>query len=175
MHGLGFTAEAEHRRQRTEGLLAGHLHLQAQVGQHRRLEEAVAEGMPFAATEQARTFAQGILHMVFDLGHRALVDQRAQVDVDGEAIANLELADAFGEAADKGLIDAVLHQKAIDADAGLPGVAVLGDQRALDRAFEIGVVEDDEGGVAAEFQGDLLQGLGALGHEQLADRGGAGE
>ena len=52
--------------------------------------------------------------------------------------------------------DAALHERAIGAHAGLAGVAVLGDHGALDGAVEVGVVEDDEGCVAAQFERDLL-------------------
>ena len=44
-----------------------------------------------------------------------------------------------------------MNIEAVDADAGLPGVAELGDQRALDRFIDIGVVKDDKRRVTAEL------------------------
>ena len=45
----------------------------------------------------------------------------------------------------------------------------------FDRGVEIGVVENDEGRVAAELHGELLQRPGALRHQKLADLGRTGE
>ena len=59
-----------------------------------------------------------------------------------------------------------LHVDAVGADAGLPGVAELRGDRALDRRIEIGVVEDDEGRVAAELERELLHARRDWRHEQ---------
>ena len=55
---------------------------------------------------------------------------------------------------------------AVGADAGLAGVAVLGGHRAVDRRIQIGVVEDDERSIAAQFQADLLHRGGGLSRRQ---------
>ena len=68
-----------------------------------------------------------------------------------------------------------MHIEAVGADAGLAGIAVLRRQRAFDRRIEIGIVEHDEGRVAAEFQRQLLDGRRALLHQDAADRRRAGE
>ena len=44
-----------------------------------------------------------------------------------------------------------MNIEAVDADAGLSGVTELGDQRALDRFIDIGVVKDDKRRVTAEL------------------------
>ena len=75
----------------------------------------------------------------------------------------------------EGVVDAFLDQDAVRADAGLARVAELADHRALNGRVQVGVVEDDEGRVAAQLHGHALHRAGALGHEQLAHRGGAGE
>ena len=62
----------------------------------------------------------------------------------------------FSASGDEGVVDLVLHVQAVGADAGLAGVAVLADHRALDGAVDVGVVEDDEGRVAAQFEAELL-------------------
>src|SRR3546814_10902540 len=76
--------------------------------------------------------------------------------------SDLEL---FGE----GVVDPFLHQDAVGTDAGLAGVAELGDHGTLDGGIEVGVVEHQEGRVATELQRDLLHRGGALLHQQLAD------
>ena len=67
-------------------------------------------------------------------------------------IAELQTCHLGGELGDKCVKDAVLHENAIGADAGLAHVAEFGADSAFDRRVEIGVVEHDEGRVAAEFQ-----------------------
>jgi hypothetical protein len=83
--------------------------------------------------------------------------------------------DLFDEALSEGVVDAVLHQDAVGAHAGLAGVAVLRGDRTLDRSLDIGVVEDDERGVAAQFERELFDRAGALLHQQFPDLGRAGE
>jgi hypothetical protein len=53
-------------------------------------------------------------------------------------------------------LDAVLHQLAIGADARLPTVAVLGEHGAFHCRVDVGVIEDDERGVAAESSDTFL-------------------
>ena len=79
------------------------------------------------------------------------------------------------EAGGEGVVDAVLHQDAVGADAGLAGVAELAGQGAGHRLIEIGVVEHDEGGVAAQLQAQPLDGVGGLAHQQRAHAGRSGE
>ncbi|MNI36638.1 hypothetical protein D3C73_906960 [compost metagenome] len=135
----------------------------------------MAQGVAFAAAQQLCTLRQCILHMVFNLGHGALVDQRTLGDAVGETAANLELRDPFGQPRDESVVNTVLHQEAIDADTGLAGIAEFGDQRAFHGTFQIGVVEDDKRRVAAQFQRHLFQRRRALRHQQLANGRGAGE
>ena len=51
-----------------------------------------------------------------------------------------------------------LYEGAVGADARLPGVAEGGGHDALCRQLHIGVVEHNEGRVAAQLQADLVAG-----------------
>ena len=113
--------------------------------------------------------------MRLDLLDRLLVDERPLRHAGLRPVADLELADSGGELGDEGVVNAVLRVDAVGADAGLAHVAELGDDRALDRGVDIGVVEDDERRVAAELEPDLLHRSRRLAHEELADLGRAGE
>ena len=73
------------------------------------------------------------------------------------------------------VVDPVLHEDPVRRDARLAAVPELADQRAGDGRVEVGVVEDDERGVAAELERDLLHLLRALRHQELPDLGRAGE
>jgi hypothetical protein len=79
-----------------------------------------------------------------DLLDRLHVDQRADHRARLEPVCNLHRAGGLGEAFGEGVVDAVLHQDAVGADAGLAGVALFRGDRALERHLDIGVVEDDE-------------------------------
>src|SRR3546814_3201477 len=57
-----------------------------------------------------------------------------------------------GELFGEGVVDPFLHQDAVGTDAGLAGVAELGDHGTLDGGIEVGVVEHQEGRVATELQ-----------------------
>ena len=83
--------------------------------------------------------------------------------------------DGLLELGDERVVHAGLDEDAVGGDASLAGVTELGSHAALDREVEVGRVEDDEGGVAAELQGDLLHGRGTLAVQDLAHAGGSGE
>ena len=78
------------------------------------------------------------------------------------AIADLHRGDGLGQLLDKGVMDARLHVEPVGADTGLAHIAELGDHRAFDGRIEIGIVEDDEGRVAAKLHRDLLHRVGRL-------------
>ena len=72
-------------------------------------------------------------------------------------------------------MDPFLHIDAVGADAGLPGVAVFRRHRRLHRLIEIGVIEDNEGRIAAKLHVGFLDRARALLHQQLSNPGRAGE
>jgi hypothetical protein len=113
--------------------------------------------------------------MRLDLGQPAALISGPCCDAILGAGADLQVRTRAANAFGKGVVDAGLHQEAVGADAGLAGVAVFGDQSAVDRGIEIGIVENDEGRVAAQFQRQLLDGRRALRHQQAADFGRTGE
>src|SRR5436309_198804 len=70
---------------------------------------------------------------------------------------------------------AALDENPVRRDACLAGIAELAGHERLHHQVEVGVVEDEEGRVAAELERDLLHRPRALLHQQLADRGRARE
>jgi hypothetical protein len=94
--------------------------------------------------------------MRLDLLDRLHVDQRSDHRTRLEPVGDLHRTGGLGQPLCKSIIDAVLHQDAVGADAGLAGVAVFRGDRTLDRHLDIGVVEDDERRVAAQFQRQFL-------------------
>ena len=66
--------------------------------------------------------------------------------------------------------DRLVHDEPVGRGAGLADVAHLGEHRAVDGLVQVGVAEDQERGVAAEFHRHLEHLLGGLLDQLLADR-----
>jgi hypothetical protein len=113
--------------------------------------------------------------MLFHLLHRLHVDQRPLHHAGFDAIAHFHGGNLRAQLLRKLVVNAFLHEKPVGADAGLSGIAELGRHRALDRGIDIGIVEHDKRRIAAELERDLLDGAGALRHQQFSDFGRAGE
>jgi ParB family chromosome partitioning protein len=111
----------------------------------------------FAAQDDLGALLDGVGNVRLDLLDRLHVDQRPDHRARLEAVGDLHRAGGLGEALGKGVIDAVPHQDAVGADAGLAGIAVFRGDRVLDRHLDVGVVKDDERRVAAEVQRHLLE------------------
>ncbi len=90
--------------------------------------------------------------MRLDLLDRLHVDQGADHRARLEPVGDLHRAGGLGEALGEGVVDVVLHQDAVGADAGLAGIPVFRGDGTLDRHLDVGIVEHDERGVAAELQ-----------------------
>src|SRR4051812_5083698 len=108
--------------------------------------------MAVTADKDSRALLQRIVDVLFDFGYRLVVDQRTLRRARLESVRGLQLLHRRRQLRRERVVDTVLHVDAVDADARLPGVAVLRRHRALDRSVEIGIVEDDEWRVAAELE-----------------------
>lgn len=84
-------------------------------------------------------------------------------------VANLETVHRLAELGGEGVVDALLYQQPVSADAGLPGVAVLGRDGALHRRFQVGVVKNDERRIATQLHRRLFHRSSALRQQLLAD------
>ena len=103
------------------------------------------------------------------------VDQRADVGVLVERAADAQPAHARLDLGDEGVGDALLHQQPRAGAADLALVEPDAVDQPFDGAVEIGVLEDDEGRLAAELQRQFLAGAGGRLADDLADFGRAGE
>ena len=112
----------------------------------------MAERVALAAGQQPSTFRQRVGDVFFDFLDRVGVDQRTLIHAGFDAVADFELFNRGHQFLRERVVHAVLHIQPVRAHAGLAGIAVLGGQRAAHCGIEIGVVEDDEGRVAAQFQ-----------------------
>ena len=133
------------------------------IGQDGRLEEIAAALVALAAGDDGGApsrMASAMCSSTFSTAS-ALISGPC-VTSGLHAVADLQRLDRRLQLGGEGVVDAVLHQDAVGADAGLAGVAVLRGHGALHRGVQIGVVEDDEGRVAAQLHAGLLDGRRAL-------------
>jgi hypothetical protein len=135
-----------------EDLLARDRHLRRDARDHRRLEEGAPQRMAMAADLDLRAGGDRVGQQPLDLLHGVHGDQRPLGDAGLGAVADLHGLHPRRQLPGERVVDRGVNQEAVRADAGLAHVAVLGDQRPLDGLLEIGVIEDDEGGVAAQLQ-----------------------
>ena len=157
--------EPEQRRDRPKCLLPSRQHLRRHVHQHRWFVKRPAQRMTPPASQHLRALGYRIGNMPLHFRQRRLVNQRSLHHPRLQAIADLELrAHCFGQPGGKGVVNPVLHQKAIGANAGLAAVAILGNQRPRHRCVEIRVVKYDKRRIAAQFQRQPLERSGAALH-----------
>ena len=126
-------------------------------------------------SSSARAALDRVVDQLGDLRALRFVDQRADVDAGLGAAADPQRAHPLGQPAGELLGDRLVHVEAVGRRAGLADVAHLGQHRAVDGGVEVGVVEDEERGVAAELHRDAQDLLGRLFDQLAADLGRAGE
>src|ERR1022692_3090063 len=167
--------ESQQQRDRAAGLLAEDLHVRGHAGEHSRLIKGPAERMTLAADRYLGAARGGIGDVLLDLFQRFAIDQRTLRHAGIDARSDFERAHTLGKLRRERVVDLVVHEQTVGADAGLAGVAILGDDRAFGRRIEIGVVEYDERRVAAELERYFLDRRRRLLHQHSADVGRAGE
>ena len=104
-----------------------------------------------------------------------VVDQRADVGVLVERIADLDLAGAFHDLGDEARRRWTTGRTAGAGDAAFAIVEEDAHQRAVRRRIEIGVGEDDVGRLAAKLDGRLDEVAGGVADYPAAGAGRAGE
>ncbi len=107
--------------------------------------------------------------MAFNLVDGGGIDHRSNRDAGFRPRTHLHRIDAGLQLGSEGVVDARLHENAVGADAGLAAIAELGRKRAFNGKVEIGIVEDDEGCIAAKLEAEPLDAIGRPAHQQRAD------
>src|SRR5207248_10114298 len=167
-HRLVEVAHGDERRRRAEDLLLRDPHPRLDVAEDRRpVVEAVAEPVAarhLAAGEQARALVLPDLRVRVDLLERALVDDRADVGVVLPAGPEPHLLRSGDELRLQRVVDALLDDDATRGGAALAGGAEGRPDDPVDGEVEVGVVEDDDGVLAAELEVDVLERVGRVPH-----------
>ncbi len=122
-----------------------------------------------------RAFGDAALHPRVDGFALHRRDNRADVDPLVERVADAQQAHAAAHLRQELGGDALLNQEARSGAADLPLIEPDGIDQALDRAILIGVVEDDEGRFAAQFEREPLARSGGRAADDAPDVGRSGE
>ncbi len=163
-------AEREGDDERGERLVRADLGGDRRVGEDRRGEE---RAVGLAAEEELAAEGDRLVDPALGPAGGGTVDHRPDVGRGVERIADLEGLRALDEAGHERVPDPLVDEHPLDADADLAGVGEGADEAAPDGPVEVGRLVDDDPGVAAELEDDLLL-AGPLLHPP-ADRGAAGE
>src|SRR5437773_2553370 len=150
--GFGFGLEAEERGDGTKSFFTRNGHLRSHSGEHGGLKEAAAESVAMAADEDFCSLRLRVANVAFDFLNGGVVNEGALRGAGFEAGSGLQRLDRDGKLGGENVVHGVLHEQTVRTHAGLASVAVLRSDGAFDGGVQVGVVEDDEGRVAAEFQ-----------------------
>ena len=97
--------------------------------------------------------------------HRGSIDERTGGHTRRIAGAHLQCFDGLAKPAGEFVVNPVLDEDPVCADACLAGIAKLACHRTCNRDVEIGVVEHNQRSIAAELEAQLLDGVGTLPHQ----------
>ena len=107
--------------------------------------------MGFPAHGHLCATCNGVGDMCTHLIQGGRLDQRSNLDPHLGARPNPKLGDFFGKFFGESIIDAILNINTICTDTGLPGIAILGSNRSLNRSIDIGIVKHNKRRVTAEL------------------------
>ena len=128
------------------------LRIGGHAGDQGGLHEVATPLMTLTAGNHFGALAQGIFQMLHDFIGGAPVDKGSLGNAFFKAIAYFHGFDGNLEFLHKGIVDAFLYQETVHAHAGLAGVAELAGHGAFHGFIQVGIVEHQKGGVAAQFQ-----------------------
>jgi hypothetical protein len=136
---LLFVVEGDDRRHRPEDLLVQHAGVARHVDEHRGREELAGSLQRASAGEHPRAAGAGVVDEPRDPAKLLCVDDRPDLDAGIGSATDAQgapaLREAFGELVEPRAVDV----EPVGCRAGLPAVAHLGQQRAIDGILEAGV------------------------------------
>lgn len=159
-----------------EDLLLHDLHVLADIGEDGGLDEVALVAVALATSNDGSTLVLAGLDVAHDAVELQLRNLGALEGLLVEGVANLVLLGAGLESSHELVVDALLDVHTRTGAAALAVVVVDTKVDPVDGLLNVGVVEDNVGGLAAQLQGNLLQVGASSGlHDGAADSGGASE
>ena len=163
LDGFIFGFEAGDWRNRAEDFLAHDRHVVPGFEQYGRFVEGTLARWRLATGQRTRAAGERLVHQARNIVACPAVNQRAEFGAILHTRPDLDFAHRAGKALGKFRGHCLVRIEAVRGGAGLTAVAQLGDHRARHRDIEIGILADDERGIAAEFHralDDILRRLG---------------
>ena len=130
---------------------------------------------PLAAGQDLGASRPGVVDQGLGLVERFGLEHGSDLDAFFPAGAELEVLGQLDGGLGEVLAELLVDVEAGRGDADLAVVAELADHRGAGDLLDVGVGEDDQRGVAAEFEAQALDLVGRAADQFLADLGGAGE
>lgn len=160
----------------TEDLLLGNLHVGSNVGEDGGLDEVTLSTVALTTESNSGTLVLAVLNVLHDTVELELRDLGTLEGVLGEGVTQLVLGGTLLEALNELVVDTLLDQQARTGTAALAVVVEDTKVGPGDGVINVGIVEDNVGGLATELEGDLLQvGLGGGLEDHTANKGRTGE
>lgn len=103
------------------------------------------------------------------------IDQRTKRDVVFVTGTHCCRGDPIAQSTSELFPDRIVYEQSIGGSTGFTTVTHLGGHRTVDCGVDVGVIEDDERGIAAKFHGALQYLICGLFDDLLPDGGGSGE
>jgi hypothetical protein len=126
------------------------------MGEKCRLNEPARIADPLAAGCECRPVGLADADIVGDLVEMHLVDQRPHFGRRVKRVADPNPVDPLGKSGLKLVGDGFLHQKPARGCAAFAIERVDHEDRGIERAVEIGVIEDNDRVLAAQFEMNAL-------------------
>src|SRR5579884_1876737 len=167
-----FCLEATDNDDRAEDFMLNNFGIVAVLGNHCWLkEEALLQtgnDGTLAARYNVSSCTQGSLHKAFNVIALGGRDERPHIGAFLRGVSDANLLDLAQERLHEGVIYALLHIDAGSRSAVLTTVDITTDYRAISSCFDVGILIDNKGGLAAKFQVDALDAIGTCPHDVLA-------
>ena len=150
--GFGFGLETEERSDRAKGFFPSYSHGWRDVGQNCGLEKSAAQRVPFSTNQNLGALFCGVRNVTFYFGNRCIIDQWPLRRAGFQAGCGLQSLHSARQFFRERVVNFLLHQKAVGANAGLPGIAVFRSDCAFNRGVQIGVIKNNERRIAAKLE-----------------------
>lgn len=139
---------------RTERLLRLHERTsKGDVEQDGRRKEVRSElGQGLSSNGDLGSLRDGVLDVLLDLGHGPLVDDGSVRGSRVERVAELERSDLCDELLGELVVDVLVDEDSVGADARLAGQSELGRDESVNGLGNVGVGKDGEDGVSSQLE-----------------------
>ena len=173
---LRLVLELGNSADRAEDLLLHDLHVGADVGEDSGLDEVTLVTQALTTDLDGSTLVLTGLDVAHDTVVLELRDLGTLEGLLVEGVANLVLLSSLLEGSEELVVDGLLDKDTSTSTAALAVVVVDTEVDPVDGLLDVGILEDDVGGLATKLEGDLLEvGRGSSLHDLSADDGGTSE